>query len=222
MSGSMLVCVSIYLYGLPKQDTSKVSKASSADKDEKQKLTAVWSGISETLITVYSRWRLTANRRGLGVLEMDGEGVLFVILFVVIIKCPDLPKLSSQYTRRMKKLVQILTTDDDECHCETLQYKRWTSGYATPLSRGPRSLCVFIRWYFIFLLCAWCVGSQSTHTILKHHDYDNGHNVNLDFMWRIPQTAGMTSDCITCRGVRTGNKWEKIHPVSFVYFVEAS
>ncbi|XP_057209595.1 CMP-sialic acid transporter isoform X2 [Triplophysa rosa] len=40
MSGSMLVCVSIYLYGLPKQDTSKASTPS-ADKDEKQKRTAV-------------------------------------------------------------------------------------------------------------------------------------------------------------------------------------
>ncbi|KAA0708936.1 CMP-sialic acid transporter [Triplophysa tibetana] len=40
MSGSMLVCISIYLYGLPKQDTSKAS-TSSADNVNKQKGSAV-------------------------------------------------------------------------------------------------------------------------------------------------------------------------------------
>ncbi|KAJ8275036.1 hypothetical protein COCON_G00096610 [Conger conger] len=39
-SGAMLVCVSIYLYGLPKQDTSKVTKAD-LDKDAKSKLITV-------------------------------------------------------------------------------------------------------------------------------------------------------------------------------------
>ncbi|XP_031692900.1 CMP-sialic acid transporter isoform X1 [Oncorhynchus kisutch] len=37
-SGAMLVCISIYLYGLPKQDTTKLPRA---DKDAKQKLITV-------------------------------------------------------------------------------------------------------------------------------------------------------------------------------------
>ncbi|XP_071225877.1 CMP-sialic acid transporter-like isoform X2 [Salvelinus alpinus] len=37
-SGAMLVCISIYLYGLPKQDTTKLPRA---DKDTKQKLITV-------------------------------------------------------------------------------------------------------------------------------------------------------------------------------------
>lgn len=39
-SGAILVCVSIYLYGLPKQDTSKLSRQD-ADKEAKQKLITV-------------------------------------------------------------------------------------------------------------------------------------------------------------------------------------
>lgn len=39
-SGALLVCVSIYLYGLPKQDTSKVSRQD-PDKEAKQKLMTV-------------------------------------------------------------------------------------------------------------------------------------------------------------------------------------
>ncbi|XP_068433313.1 CMP-sialic acid transporter [Clinocottus analis] len=39
-SGALLVCVSIYLYGLPKQDTSKLSRQD-ADKESKQKLITV-------------------------------------------------------------------------------------------------------------------------------------------------------------------------------------
>ena len=41
-SGTFLVCVSIYLYGLPKQDTSKVTKVDS-NSESKQKLINVWS-----------------------------------------------------------------------------------------------------------------------------------------------------------------------------------
>ncbi|KAF4099162.1 CMP-sialic acid transporter [Onychostoma macrolepis] len=40
LSGSLLVCVSIYLYGLPKQDTSRVQKPST-DGEDTQKLIAV-------------------------------------------------------------------------------------------------------------------------------------------------------------------------------------
>ena len=39
-SGALLVCVSIYLYGLPKQDTSKLSRQDT-DKESKQKLITV-------------------------------------------------------------------------------------------------------------------------------------------------------------------------------------
>ncbi|KAM3861028.1 CMP-sialic acid transporter [Diretmus argenteus] len=39
-SGAMLVCVSIYLYGLPKQDTSKLTRQD-ADKESRQKLITV-------------------------------------------------------------------------------------------------------------------------------------------------------------------------------------
>lgn len=42
-SGTMLVCVSIYLYGLPKQDTSKVMRTEKEMETElKQKLIPVW------------------------------------------------------------------------------------------------------------------------------------------------------------------------------------
>lgn len=41
-SGALLVCVSIYLYGLPKQDTSKVTRPDKAtDSELKQKLISV-------------------------------------------------------------------------------------------------------------------------------------------------------------------------------------
>lgn len=40
-SGALLVCVSIYLYGLPKQDTSKVPRPESADAELKAKLIPV-------------------------------------------------------------------------------------------------------------------------------------------------------------------------------------
>lgn len=40
-SGALLVCVSIYLYGLPKQDTSTLSKPSSANNASKEKLISV-------------------------------------------------------------------------------------------------------------------------------------------------------------------------------------
>ncbi|KAK3506967.1 hypothetical protein QTP70_033192 [Hemibagrus guttatus] len=40
-TGALMVCVSIYLYGLPKQDTSTLSKASSANKASKEKLISV-------------------------------------------------------------------------------------------------------------------------------------------------------------------------------------
>uniref|UniRef100_A0A8C2F3C2 Solute carrier family 35 member A1 n=1 Tax=Cyprinus carpio TaxID=7962 RepID=A0A8C2F3C2_CYPCA len=40
LTGALLVCVSIYLYGLPKQDTSRLQKPS-ADREDKQKLISV-------------------------------------------------------------------------------------------------------------------------------------------------------------------------------------
>lgn len=40
-SGAILVCISIYLYGLPKLDTSKLSRQDT-DKELKQKLINVW------------------------------------------------------------------------------------------------------------------------------------------------------------------------------------
>lgn len=39
-SGAILVCVSIYLYGLPKQDTSKLSQKG-ASSESKQKLITI-------------------------------------------------------------------------------------------------------------------------------------------------------------------------------------
>lgn len=38
--GALLVCVSIYMYGLPKQDTSKLKP--STDREDTQKLISVW------------------------------------------------------------------------------------------------------------------------------------------------------------------------------------
>lgn len=40
-SGATLVCISIYLYGLPKQDTPKMSRQDT-DSESKQKLITVW------------------------------------------------------------------------------------------------------------------------------------------------------------------------------------
>lgn len=54
-SGAILVCVSIYLYGLPKQDTSQLSRKDT-DTESKQKTITVWIADLQHRSVSHSHW----------------------------------------------------------------------------------------------------------------------------------------------------------------------